>query len=351
MKKNKNRFSHEASLNRRDLSCILTNSCRVASSMKRIFQERVVPVELDSLRADKAAAILFPDFSRNELSKWIKVGDLSVNGETKRAKDKLFAGDTLILSAEVLKVDAWHEPERLDLDVIYEDDDLLVLNKRSGLVMHPGAGNSDGTLLNGLLAYRPSLNVLPRAGIVHRLDKDTSGLLVVACSKLAYKELIDMIAKKSLKRRYHAVCEGKLVSGFDVNRPIGRDRKNRTKQVISSSGRESLTEIRVIQRYDTHSLVQAELKTGRTHQIRVHMSSLGHPLVGDSKYGAKRLLPKGIGEEKMRVVRQFERQALHSASLRFRHPRTGDIHQFSARWPKDFLKLVEALGGKEEIWE
>ena len=319
--------------------------------MKRIFQERVVPAELNALRTDKAAAILFSDFSRNELAQWIKMGDLSVNGETKRTKDKLFAGDILTLSVEVIKVDPWHQPERLDLDIIYEDDDLLVLNKRSGLVMHPGAGNSQGTLLNGLLAYRPSLRRLPRAGIVHRLDKDTSGLLVVACSNLAYKKLINMIAVKTLKRQYHAVCEGKLVSGLDIYRPIGRDRKNRTKQVVSAFGRKALTEIRVVQRYDAHSLVQAELKTGRTHQIRVHMSSLGHPLVGDMKYGAKRLLPKGIGEEKMRVVRQFDRQALHSARLCFHHPRTGETCRFSARWPKDFVKLVEALGGKEEIWD
>ena len=333
------------------MSCILTNSCRVASAMNRIFQERVVPAELDTLRADKVAASLFSDFSRNELAHWIKMGDLSINGEVKKAKDKLFEGDVLILDVEIVKTEEWHKPENLDLDVVYEDEDVLVLNKPSGLVMHPGAGNGQGTLLNGLLAYRPLLESLPRAGIVHRLDKDTSGLLVVACSSLAYKNLTKMIAIKALQRRYHAVCEGKLVSGFDVDRPIGRDPKNRTKQVVSESGKQAFTEIRVMQRYSSHSLVQAELKTGRTHQIRVHLSSLGHPLVGDSKYGARRILPKGIDKESSNVVREFKRQALHSASLGFEHPITGEPKRFSARWPRDFRKLVEVLGGEEETWD
>ena len=332
------------------MSCILTNSCRVASAMKRIFQERVVPAELDALRADKVAASLFSDFSRSELAHWIKIGELSINGELKKGKDKLFEGDVLVLDAEIVKKEEWHKPENLDLDVVYEDDDLLVLNKPTGLVMHPGAGNGKGTLLNGLLAYRPVLESLPRAGIVHRLDKDTSGLLVVACSNAAYKKLTEMISVKALQRRYHAVCEGKLVSGFDIDRPIGRDPKNRTKQVVSMSGKEAFTEIRVMQRYSVHSLVQAELKTGRTHQIRVHLSSLGHPLVGDAKYGARRLLPKGIDQERTSIVREFKRQALHSAYLGFEHPITGEPQRFSAQWPGDFLNLVEALGGKQEIW-
>ena len=187
---------------------------------------------------------------------------------------------------------------------------------------------------------------LPRAGIVHRLDKDTSGVLVVATSDLAFKKLVDRIAKKEVERIYHGICEGRLVSGFDVERPIGRDPKNRVKQAVVDSGRPALTQIRILERYVTHTLVQAELKTGRTHQIRVHMSSLGHPLVGDTKYGARRILPRGMSNHELDVIRGFPRQALHAKKLAFEHPFTDDWIEHSAPWPEDFLGLVAALGGK-----
>ena len=257
-----------------------------------------------------------------------------------------------IIIPQVKEID--NSPENIPLNIIYEDEHLIVVNKPAGMVVHPAPGSPNKTLVNALLHHcgdtLSGIGGNKRPGIVHRIDKDTSGLLVVACSNAAYKKLTEMISVKALERRYHAVCEGKLVSGCDIDRPIGRDPKNRTKQVVSMSGKEAFTEIRVLQRFSAHSLVQAELKTGRTHQIRVHLSSLGHPLVGDAKYGARRLLPKGIDEERSSIVREFKRQALHSAYLGFEHPITGEPQRFSAQWPWDFLKLVEALGGKQEIW-
>ena len=331
------------------MSCILTISRLLASAMKRIFEERLVPEELNGLRVDKVAAALFTDFSRNELGQWIKSEALLVNGETKRVKDKIFEGDVMVLRAEITVKEQWHEAEEIAFDILDEDEDVLVINKPPGLVMHPGAGNGSGTLLNGLLAHRPELEVLPRAGIVHRLDKDTSGALVIACNSLAYKKLTRMISNREIRRVYHAVCEGNLVSGVDIDRPIARDPKNRTKQVISDLGRNAYTQIRLLERYKVHTLVQAELKTGRTHQIRVHMSSLGHPLVGDRKYGAKKVLPKGISSNELEVLRSFNRQALHSASLAFEHPDTGETKEYRAAWPEDFMELVGALGGSGQF--
>ncbi len=329
--------------------CILTISRPHASVMKRIFEKRIVPEALNGLRTDKVAAALFTDFSRNELGQWIKSEALLVNGGAKRLRDKIFEGDVMLLEAEVTDKEHWHVAEEMTLDILDEDEDVLVINKAPGVVMHPGAGNGSGTLLNGLLSHRPELKLLPRAGIVHRLDKDTSGALVIACNSLAYKELTRMISKREVKRIYHGVCEGNLVSGFDIDRPIGRDPKNRTKQVISDLGRNAFTQIRLLERYKVHTLIQAELKTGRTHQIRVHMSSLGYPLVGDRKYGAKKVLPKGINGNDLVLVRNFERQALHSAVLAFEHPRTGEQKEYRASWPEDFLGLVSALGGDERF--
>ena len=329
--------------------CILTIYCLLASAMKRIFEERLVPEQFNGLRVDKVAAALFTDFSRNELGQWIKNDALLVNGESKKVKDKIFEGDLLVLKAEIADKEHWHVAEKMDFEVLYEDEHILLVNKPPGLVMHPGAGNGRGTLLNGLLAYRPDLKALPRAGIVHRLDKDTSGVLVIACNKLAYNKLTRMISRREVKRVYHAVCEGSLVSGFDIDRPIGRDPKNRTKQVISDLGRHAFTQIRLLERYKVHTLVQAELKTGRTHQIRVHMSSLGHPLVGDRKYGAKKLLPRGIDGNDLEVVRSFNRQALHSSFLEFEHPFSGEPVEYRASWPQDFLELAGALGGRERF--
>ena len=315
--------------------------------MKRIFEKKVVTESLNGLRLDKAAATLFADFSRNELGQWIKDEALLVNGKAKKVKEKVSEGDVLALDVELIEKESWHTAEDIPFDVLEEDEHVLVINKPPGLVMHPGAGNGSGTLLNGLLSYRPELKLLPRAGIVHRLDKDTSGVLVVAGSNVAHKRLIGMIEQREVRRIYHAVCEGALVSGFDVDRPIGRDPKNRTKQIVSDQGRNAFTTVRLLQRYQVHTLIQAELKTGRTHQIRVHMGSMGHPLVGDRKYGARKILPRSVSEKDMDVVRYFNRQALHSAVLSFEHPVSGVICENQAPWPSDLSELVGALGGKE----
>jgi 23S rRNA pseudouridine1911/1915/1917 synthase len=300
---------------------------------------------------DKVAAELLTDYSRAELQRWISAGELQVDGAVVKPRTKLMGGEVLVLSTRRTVREAWQEPQALELDVVYEDADLLIVNKPAGMVVHPGAGNPAGTLVNGLLHYRVELNQLARAGIVHRLDKDTSGLLVVAARPEIQLALTRMIQARQISRIYSAVCEQRMVAGQNVDAPIGRHPKVRTKQAIVEEGKPAYTEFRVLQRFRMHTLVEARLRTGRTHQIRVHLQSIGYPLVGDRRYGARGILPPRPLIELLNCVQGFKRQALHAWQLAFDHPGTGEPLHFKAELPRDMTELVALLQEDQQAAE
>lgn len=295
------------------------------------------------MRLDRVAATLFDEFSRAMLSSWIQQGALTVDGAVVKPKVRLAGGETLALNALLLPREDWSAADRVAFQVIHEDADLLVVNKPAGVVVHPGAGNPRATLVNGLLLEYPELATLPRAGIVHRLDKDTSGLMLVARTLVARHRLSAMLAQREVSRRYLAVAEGCLTGGLEIDAPIGRDPLRRTRQAVRSDGRAALTRVRVLERYRTHTLVEASLQTGRTHQIRVHLSSAGYPLVGDVRYGARRRLPPRAGDALVAMLRGFRRQALHAWKLDFVHPVTGRGMRLRAEAPEDLRALMDAL--------
>lgn len=308
-----------------------------------IEQQAEITAELTGKRLDQAAAELFPDFSRAKLQEWLKEGSLTRNGEQVKPKDKAMMGDVLRLQAEQ-QVQVSDEAQDIQLDIVYEDASLLVLNKQAGLVVHPAAGHADGTLLNALLFHCPSLEDLPRAGIVHRLDKDTSGLMVVAKTLKAQAALVEQLQDRSMGREYDAVTLGKMTTGGKVDAPIGRHPKDRKRQaVVVSGGKPAVTHYRVVQRYRAHTHVRCKLETGRTHQIRVHLAHIKHPLVGDPLYGGRLKLPAGASEEVKLFLRQFPRQALHARSLTLVHPETGEKMNWTVPLPEDFEMLLTLL--------
>lgn len=302
-----------------------------------------VPAQFAGQRLDQAAAELIPDYSRARLQNWIKGGQLTVDGRTAKPKDKLFGGELLCLRAELEPQGEWRA-QPMDLDIVYEDDSLLVINKPAGLVVHPAAGNPDGTLLNGLLHHCPALELVPRAGIVHRLDKDTTGLMVVAKTLPAQTDLVDQLKARSVSRLYDAIAQGALTGGGTVDAPIGRHRQNRLKMaVLEHGGKEAVTHYRVQERFRAHTHLRCQLETGRTHQIRVHMAHIRHPLVGDPLYGGRPKLPPEAGAELVAALQQFPRQALHAAELSLIHPESGEVMHWSAPMPEDMLRLIELL--------
>ncbi|MFV8784186.1 23S rRNA pseudouridine(1911/1915/1917) synthase RluD [Microbulbifer sp. SA54] len=302
-----------------------------------------VPAEYAGQRFDQIAADLIPDYSRARLQAWIKGGQLTVDGRTAKPKDKLYGGEQLQLRAELEPQGEWQAQE-MALDIVYEDDDLLVINKPAGLVVHPAAGNPDGTLLNGLLAHCPGQQNIPRAGIVHRLDKDTTGLMVVAKTLPAQVDLVDQLKERTVSRQYDAIVQGNLSGGGTVEAPIGRHRTNRLKMaVLDFGGKEAITHYRLQERYRAQTLVRCQLETGRTHQIRVHMAHIHHPLVGDPLYGGRSKVPPGAYPELISALQQFPRQALHAAELALYHPVTGEPMHWSAPMPEDMLQLIQLL--------
>lgn len=319
--------------------------------MQRIERRTTVPPALAGQRVDRAAAELFAEFSRALLSQWILDGALTVDGATVKPKTRLVGGEALALAAELAPREDWTAADAVEFEVVHEDAALLVVDKPPGVVVHPGAGNPRGTLVNGLLNRYPELEHLARAGIVHRLDKDTSGLLVVARTVQAQHALGKMIAAREIVRRYQAVVEGRLSGGVDIDRPIGRDPQKRTRQAVRDDGRPAMTRVRVLHRYRAHTLVEARLETGRTHQIRVHLAAIGHPLVGDSRYGARGRLPRLAAEHTVAVLRGFRRQALHAWKLAFAHPDSGRELRVTAPPPPDFADLVVALDEDVESHE
>jgi len=310
----------------------------------KITMTAVVPESLDGGRLDQIAANLFSEYSRGRLQTWIKEGCLLVNSRQLRSKDKLTAGDVLILITELPAPEEGHwQAEPVQLDIVFEDDDILVLNKPAGTVVHPAAGNRSGTLMNGLLHYCPALQNLPRAGIVHRLDKDTTGLMVVAKTLQAHHRLVRQLQKREVSRQYESVVLGVLTAGGTFDEPLGRHPVMRKKRAVIQSGKESVTHYRVISRFRAHTHIQCQLETGRTHQIRVHMTHIRHPLVGDPVYGGRLNIPGGCSPQLAAILREFRRQALHAARLGFIHPITGDEVSWEVPLPEDMLNLLAIL--------
>ncbi|MBT8422549.1 MAG: 23S rRNA pseudouridine(1911/1915/1917) synthase RluD [Gammaproteobacteria bacterium] len=301
-----------------------------------------IPEAQDGRRFDQALADLYPDYSRSRLQGWIRKGRALLDGAVVQPRARVSAGQQVELQPELeTMVDA--ASENIPLDIIFEDDDVIVLNKPAGLVVHPGAGNPAGTLLNGLLHHAPELEKLPRAGILHRLDKDTSGLLLVTKSVTAQTQLTRDLEQRLIRREYRAVCQDRLTAGGTVDAPIGRHRVHRTRMAITNAGRPAVTHYRVLERFAHHTYIAVRLETGRTHQIRVHMAHVNHPLIGDPVYGGRLRLPRGASEGVREALQSFRRQALHASDLGFTHPVSGADLQFHAPLPQDLQALLDIL--------
>ncbi|MEO1035091.1 MAG: 23S rRNA pseudouridine(1911/1915/1917) synthase RluD [Pseudomonadota bacterium] len=310
--------------------------------MERVDRDTIVPPSCAGMRFDQAAATLFPEYSRSRLKGWILDGSATLDGAAKRPKDRVDGGERLVLKASIA-VDDSVAPQPIALDVVYSDEALLVINKPVGLVVHPGAGNRDSTLQNGLLHAYPELATVPRAGIVHRLDKDTSGLLIIARQVTTQTALVRALARRTIRREYRAICYGVLTGGGLVDAPIRRHPTQRTRMAVHPEGREARTHYRVMQRFAAHTEIRVRLETGRTHQIRVHMAHIRHPLLGDPVYGGRLRLPKGANEALVEQLRRFNRQALHAERLTLAHPDSGDEVTVEVPPPTDYLALAKAL--------
>ncbi|WP_173910089.1 23S rRNA pseudouridine(1911/1915/1917) synthase RluD [Acinetobacter sp. Marseille-Q1618] len=300
-------------------------------------------------RIDQVAAAVWSDFSREKLKQWLKDGHLLVNGNIVKPKYKCEGNELLTLEVE-LEAQTSAQPENIPLDIVYEDDDIIVINKPVGMVVHPGAGNSNGTLVNALLHHYPKSSELTRAGLVHRIDKDTSGLLVVAKNLEAQFSLSKQLAKKSVYRVYDLICYGNIIAGGTIDEPIKRHPVDRIKMAILPGGRDAVTHYNVKERFQNFTRVQAQLETGRTHQIRVHFTYIGYPLVGDPVYMSRVKVPAGASELLSDTLRGFKRQALHAAKLGLIHPRSKEEMLFEAPWPEDFTTLVNTLRSENKAY-
>jgi len=294
-------------------------------------------------RLDVVLAELFPEYSRSRLKIWIEQGQVLLNGETAKPKKKITGDEQLQLSIQNIESEQDCVAEDIPLDIVYQDDDIIIINKPADFVVHPAAGHYSGTMQNALLHYDESLAAIPRAGIVHRLDKDTTGLMVVARNLSSHKYLVDQIQQHEVLRQYQAVVYGVMTGGGMVDQPIGRHPRDRIKMAVRENGREAITHYRLLQRFREHSLVKVQLETGRTHQIRVHMSYLRHPVVGDPVYAGRHRIPAGAQPELIEYLQAFKRQALHAWKLSFAHPGHGEEVSYEAPLPDDMLQLISLL--------
>ena len=308
------------------------------------FRTHELEFSLDQagLRLDQALARALPQYSRARLHGWIEAGAVKVDGRLPRPRDKVQGGEHVRIEAR-LEPETRVAAEDLPVDVVYKDRGIFIINKPAGLVVHPGAGNASHTLQNALLALDPKLVVVPRAGLVHRLDKDTSGLMVVARTPEAHAALVAAISSREVERAYLAICVGVMTGGGTVDEPIGRHRTLRVRMAVRADGRAAVTHYRVLKRFRGHTFVRAELETGRTHQIRVHFDHIGYPLVGDPVYGTRRRIPKGAGTALIAALDDFKRQALHATRLALAHPLTGKTLEWEAPVPPDMAALLDTL--------
>ena len=304
--------------------------------------EAVVPDEWVGERVDQALAKLFPDYSRSRLQTWLKDGQIQIDGELKRAKDKVLGGEHVKLVVVLGSENVW-EPENIPLNIVYEDEQLLVVNKPAGMVVHPAAGNFNGTMLNALLHHAPELEAIPRAGIVHRLDKETSGLLVVARTLTSQKLLVEQLQARTFLREYDAIIRGSVTAGSTINQRIGRHPINRKRMAVNDKGKPAITHYRVNERYRLHTKLTVKLETGRTHQIRVHMAYINHPLLGDPVYGGRFKIPAASDDEFVEALKSFKRQALHARHLGLIHPATNEFIEWEVEVPQDMITLQDVL--------
>lgn len=313
-----------------------------ADSAATIRLEATVPAELAGQRLDQIAAQLFPDYSRSRLQAWIRAGDLLINGQSRRPRDRLQAGDALVVDTRVEPEGTW-QAQPLPLNIVFEDAHLLIINKSSDSVVHPAAGHRDGTLLNGLLHHCAELKNLPRAGIVHRLDKDTTGLMVVAKTLPCHTALVRQMQAREISREYEAIVQGLPTGGGTVDAPLGRHPVQRKKRAVVREGQEAVTHYRLRGRFRAHAQLWVRLETGRTHQIRVHLAHIHLPIVGDPAYGGRPRIPAGCSAALREALQRFPRQALHAARLALQHPITGEALEFSAPRPQDMTELLKVL--------
>ncbi len=311
--------------------------------MKQFVEsEFVVPLELSGMRLDHVLAELMPDYSRSRLQQWIKSEQVSVNNAFLKAKEKVKINDLIEVKAE-LEVQGDWQPEALSLNILFEDDDIIILNKPADMVVHPAAGNYSGTLVNALLNHYPQISTVPRAGIVHRLDKDTTGLMVVAKNLMAHAHIVDQLQTRAMGREYEAIVSGVMTGGGTVNEPIARSTKNRKKMAVSAFGKPAVTHYRLLERFNAHSHIRVKLETGRTHQIRVHMAYLQYPLVGDSTYAGRLKIPAGANDTRKAELRAFGRQALHAKKITLIPPRTEEEMSWESELPDDMQHLLQVL--------
>ena len=295
------------------------------------------------MRLDQALAEILSQYSRSIIKTWILDGHVQVNGTVlDKPKERVLGGEKIRIDT-VIEEEVNHQAENIPLNIVYEDDAILVINKPRDLVVHPGAGNPNGTILNALLYHYPDIANVPRAGIVHRLDKDTTGLMVVAKTIEAQTRLVESLQLREITREYEAVAMGIITAGGTVDEPITRHPTKRTHMAVFPTGKPAVTHYRVMERYRLHTRLRLRLETGRTHQIRVHMAHIAHPLIGDPLYGGRPRPPKGASQEFMQVLRNFDRQALHATMLRLFHPITGEQMQWDAPIPEDMQQLIKVL--------
>lgn len=302
---------------------------------------KTIPTELDQIRVDLALSTLMPEYSRSKIQEWIKAGYITINKKLLRARDKVYADQIVSIDAAITEITT-SQPQEIALDVIYEDQDLIVINKQAGLVVHPGAGCADKTLLNALLYRYPELANLPRAGIIHRLDKDTSGLLVVARNLISHTKLVSDLQERKVKREYAAIVNGVMTTGGTIEAPIGRHPVKRTHMAVKENGKQATTHYRITKRFTAHTYLRVILETGRTHQIRIHLSHIGYSIVGDQTYSRLKI-PAKCNSVLKQILEKFKRQALHAEKLGLRHPRTGKLIEWKAKPPKDMEELLKAL--------
>jgi 23S rRNA pseudouridine1911/1915/1917 synthase len=302
-----------------------------------------VPEQFAGQRLDAALASMFPDYSRSRLQQWIRDGHVLLDGVVVKPRAKLVGNEKLELNIQLDNHPDELLPQDIPLDIVFEDEDIIVLNKPAGLVVHPAAGHADGTLVNALLYFDAELARIPRAGIVHRLDKDTTGLMVVARNLRAHKHLVEELQRRTMKREYQAIVQGVITAGGMIDAPVGRHSRDRVRMCVRDDGRPATTHYRVITRFRQHTHVQLKLESGRTHQIRVHMQHIRHPIVGDPMYGGRQRIPPQADNELIEQLRTFRRQALHAFRLSLVHPLGGQQLSWKSPLPEDMLRLLAVL--------